>query len=519
MGRHANQVRQSFRSSPILWAADDRHYVREIRDLSQAEVASAALRVPTDLARFYFEHQDDFGGDRPRFRAFVVHDKSGSVDGTILVERDGFCWRSLGVTWPRGRKRPTRGLRAAVEALCRQEGICGVDPSRRSGRVNRSTLGKIDCDSRTTFCEPESARRPRRSRRPTTAQRRAVPEALFALPKSQMSARNKLRLPPGVDGAYPMDTMARARSARSYAVKMLNEGYLTLREAQVIFDRTAAHTADMVARGARGWRRLAPKAVVGSPGEYRSVAAGSRSAAANEVGAVEVSAFVDGNFTAPVRTWRGFDSLEAAARFAKARRDDVRRRGSTHRIEVHRAGKYDGARGAAANRLPSRDRKGRFVSGRKAAPGLLDYPGGGGHLPSRDRRGRFVSERRRAPALGSSAPRQPTGFFARLLGRGRANTSSTCICARDGCGCPPRAPGKVRQTRFIRGLTANEAKRELKARGAVVPRGQKWLPARVGHYRIYAGIGRGGRDLVIKKMPLTTTGTPAGSPTYTIDLG
>ncbi len=328
----AQLVRRTFHDSPVVWAGDRRHYVRAIRSAQQAEAASIALQTDNDVAAFYALHQGEFEGRRPKYRGFVVHDRGGSVDGVILAERDGFCWRPLGVVWPRGRKRPTKGLKAAVQALCTQEGICGVHPRRRRGSVNRSTLGQINCNSRSHFCGQADRRgkvvplgRPgtRKTKRPTTKMRRKMPTGLFALPRSRMSAASRKRLPAGVSGAYPMDTMARARNARSRAISMLHQGYLTRAEAQTIFDRTAAFTATMARRRVAGWNAL----------------------------------------------------------------------------ERKRVGKSASPRRMAANLLPSRRRDGRFVSRRRAAPGMLDYPGGGGMLPSRDRKGRFVSGRRRAPAL------------------------------------------------------------------------------------------------------------------------
>lgn len=366
---HAQIVRQAFAPSPVIWQGDGRHYVRPIESLEQAEAAAAALKTKNDVAAFYALHQAEFEGRRPKYRGFVVHDRGGSVDGTILVERDGFCWKPLGVTWPKGRKRPTKGLKFAVQALCRQEGICGIHPSNTTGHVNRSTLGQLNCTSRTRFCGqadvvPMGRPGDGKTKRPTTSMRRKMPAGLFALPRSSMSASNQMRLPAGVPGAYPMDTMPRARNARSRAISMLNAGFLDRAEAQTILDRTTAFTEAMARRKVRGWSPLPALTIVGRPGSYRSARAGA----------------------------------------AEQR--------------------------AAANRLPSRDRKGRFVPARKAAPGLLDYPGGGGSLPSRDRSGRFVSTRRRAPTLGHSAsPPARTGWFARLLGRANCTGRANCGCA------------------------------------------------------------------------------------------
>jgi hypothetical protein len=384
---HAQLVRQCFAESPLIWAGDGRHYVREITSEPQAQAAALALETPNDIAAFFAQHAGQFGGRRPKYRGFVVHDKDGSVDGTILVERDGFCWKPLGVTWPRGRKRPTKGLKAAVQSLCAQEGVCGVKPGEHTGHVNRSTLGRLNCDSRTHFNtvrqlpigRPSSGK----TKRPTTKMRRQMPVQLFALPKSAMSARNKLRLPRGVDGAYPMDTMARARNARSRAISELNAGRLDLSEARTIFARTEAFSRQMTQRGIPGWNALQSRVITGSRGRYRSEAPSGRYA-------------------------------------------------------------------AAANVLPSRDRHGRFLPRRKAAPGLLEHrKGSGGPLPSRTRTGQFVAEKRRAPAL---ANRQ--GLLNRIL-FGKVNRkSSGCGCrnggtvgrANCGCGGPCCGPGKKKRT-------------------------------------------------------------------------
>jgi len=74
---------------------------------------------------------------------------------------------------------------------------------------------------------------------PTTNQRRKMGPDKMALPWSKASATYRRAHPQfGGIGGYPMDTLARARAARSYAVKELNAGRLTQADVRTIFART-----------------------------------------------------------------------------------------------------------------------------------------------------------------------------------------------------------------------------------------------------------------------------------------
>ena len=80
--------------------------------------------------------------------------------------------------------------------------------------------------------------RHRYSGNPLTTQRRRMPASDFALPVSAQSAKFKRDHPKNA-GAYPMFDRAHAANARSRATQMLNAGWLTLREAQTIYNRTS----------------------------------------------------------------------------------------------------------------------------------------------------------------------------------------------------------------------------------------------------------------------------------------
>jgi hypothetical protein len=73
---------------------------------------------------------------------------------------------------------------------------------------------------------------------PLTSTRRRMPASDFALPISAQSAKFKASHPKNA-GAYPMFDRAHASNARSRATQMLNSGWLTLKEAQTIYNRTS----------------------------------------------------------------------------------------------------------------------------------------------------------------------------------------------------------------------------------------------------------------------------------------
>ncbi len=77
-------------------------------------------------------------------------------------------------------------------------------------------------------------------RAPTVAQRRKMGSSAMALPWTKASVRYRKAHPELASvGGYPMDTVKRARSARSYAVQQLNAGNLTQGDVNTIFARTA----------------------------------------------------------------------------------------------------------------------------------------------------------------------------------------------------------------------------------------------------------------------------------------
>ena len=78
----------------------------------------------------------------------------------------------------------------------------------------------------------------RRQKAPTISQRRKMKQAQFALPIVAQSEKFR-RTHAAFAGAYPMDTRKRAAAARRYAIKELNRGNLTLKEAQTIYRRTS----------------------------------------------------------------------------------------------------------------------------------------------------------------------------------------------------------------------------------------------------------------------------------------
>ena len=80
--------------------------------------------------------------------------------------------------------------------------------------------------------------RHRYSGNPLTSERRKMPASEFALPISAQSAKFKASHPKNA-GAYPMFDRAHAANARSRATQMLNSGWLTVREAQTIYNRTS----------------------------------------------------------------------------------------------------------------------------------------------------------------------------------------------------------------------------------------------------------------------------------------
>ena len=65
-----------------------------------------------------------------------------------------------------------------------------------------------------------------------------MPASEFALPISAQSSKFKASHPKNV-GAYPMFDRAHGANARSRATQMLNSGWLTVREAQTIYNRTS----------------------------------------------------------------------------------------------------------------------------------------------------------------------------------------------------------------------------------------------------------------------------------------
>jgi len=75
---------------------------------------------------------------------------------------------------------------------------------------------------------------------PTVKERRKMGARDMALPWREASATYRRAHPElqGV-GGYPMDTIKRARAARSYAVAQLNKGNLTQADVRIIFGRTA----------------------------------------------------------------------------------------------------------------------------------------------------------------------------------------------------------------------------------------------------------------------------------------
>lgn len=84
-----------------------------------------------------------------------------------------------------------------------------------------------------------AARRRGSRNAPTTNQRRQMGPGKMALPWSKASATYRRAHPQlGGIGGYPMDTIKRARAARSYAVKELNAGKLTQADVRTIFART-----------------------------------------------------------------------------------------------------------------------------------------------------------------------------------------------------------------------------------------------------------------------------------------
>ena len=108
---------------------------------------------------------------------------------------------------------------------------CPRGKARRKGYTRRDgTRVKATC-----------VRKPKRGRRnaPTTRQRRKMGSKLMSLPWAQASQLYKKRHKSltGV-GGYPMDTRGRAISARGYAIKELNQGYLTMKDVKTIFRRT-----------------------------------------------------------------------------------------------------------------------------------------------------------------------------------------------------------------------------------------------------------------------------------------
>jgi hypothetical protein len=80
--------------------------------------------------------------------------------------------------------------------------------------------------------------RHRYSGNPLTSERRKMPASEFALPVSAQSAKFKASHPKNT-GAYPMFDRAHGANARSRATQMLNAGWLTVREAQTIYNRTS----------------------------------------------------------------------------------------------------------------------------------------------------------------------------------------------------------------------------------------------------------------------------------------
>ena len=108
---------------------------------------------------------------------------------------------------------------------------CPRGKARRKGYTRRDgTRVKATC-----------VRKPKRGRRnaPSTKQRKKMGSKLQSLPWSLASQTYKRKHPQykGI-GGYPMNTLKRARAARSLAVLQLNKGNLTQADVKTIFGRT-----------------------------------------------------------------------------------------------------------------------------------------------------------------------------------------------------------------------------------------------------------------------------------------